>query len=333
MYSSGSSHFASVLHSKPEDAITETLALLLRDDDWWSVVLSDFPKNEERPQKKPEKVTTQPFGHEGGRPDLILAWEHLRIAIEVKFWASTTPAQEKGYDKWKRSPGIDTKIFFLGPSSRENELKRFCEAFIHWETVIAQIGKKLASIQRLQTKADFWAAELITAIEREVGVMFRAFTDEETRIIKASETPQTLRKCLDLVDGIFAHLGNNLRTLKKDSSITTGSSGGLYYGFSLRQELQDRQEKKAWFGFWIGPWHTNGHSPLWLQIFPPEEADVILKALGGTPIRCPYGYALVPIIIRADAEIEDYISDIEGKMRKAAGAVAELKNISNFALK
>ncbi len=300
--------FAAVIGRKREDACTEVLAALLRDDEAWRPTLAALLPEEAIGLDRPQTVLTQRVADDGSRPDLVLDWPSKRRIVEVKFRAPLTVAQQDGYAVPPvATPGLPSVLYVLGPKSRRNEV---CPQivddthFIAWEDVHARLEKTVAAGGTERVR--FWVEELLAAIRQEAGMSdFRALTPAESDALRGRALPEGLGNALDLVDALR-------RELAALPATQASHSEGLAYGFMIDCMLPG-EKNWAWAGFWMAPWRAFGESPLWIQLWSTAPlGDVEGRNLGARrfPDYMANSY-VIPIPLLPEWSAREYAVDVQ----------------------
>jgi hypothetical protein len=305
--------FARVLRKKPEDAITEVLAALLRSETVGLKVLQALlPDKRERPQQ----VLTQWRGEDGSRPDLVLYWPGEAVVVEVKFWAPLQPRQRKGYRKvlaqLKREVGSATLCFLVPETYREkrvgeeDSLERK-SILIFWEKAV----KALASIGEGTQTERVWLQELIEAIRQEGSLMHqpRQITQSELDILSSKETAPAIANCLALVDALqefLASPGQGIRGVVFDRDCFAEFEPEFAYSFYA--------EPVGWVGSCVGfnmqAWRLGYGGPIGVELWRHEQQELpptIEPPADGFDISYEDGTRTIWIPLRLSVEEPDVL--------------------------
>ena len=259
--------FARTLRSKPEDAITEVLAALLRSETIGLKVLQALLPGR---NEQPEQILTQWRGEDGSRPDLVLRWPGVgAVIIEVKFWAPLQETQRDGYRAALSPEDPPATFYFLAPAVRRKFEPK--PGFISWDNV----NRALAKIGEGTETERVWLQELIAAIRQEASLMHqpRQITQSELDILTSKETGPALANCLNLIDALRSSLGESGGELggfaPNGPCAMEMTEQSLAYGFYI----EPVRGVEGWAGFHIKAWHLGSRSPIGVELWRHEQQE------------------------------------------------------------
>ncbi len=266
--------FARTMRSKPEDAITEVLAALLRSDDIGLHVTQALLPNK---SEQPEQVYTQWLGADSSRVDLVLCWPGEKIAIESKFGAPLQEAQRNGYRTALSRETPLTAFYFLAPAARQDELQSATKrlkprpGFITWESV----HEALSQIRASNEHERVWLQELLVAITKEANLMdqLRQLTDRDLEILSAKETGPAIVNCMRILDALQAQLEDlpgGSPGFVPSSKCYQPSSEEFEYGF----DIKPIRDVEGWVGLSTLPWRQGCHSPLGIGLWHATDKNM-----------------------------------------------------------